>query len=49
MAGRRQSCYKLQDSMIRAVIGQKSGQKTKFDAMGDQAGYNHYYASSNRE
>ena len=39
----------MSDSKIRAVIGQKSGQASKFDVMNDQAGYNHYYSSSNRE
>ena len=48
-AGRKTACYKLHDNKIRAVIGQKSGQASKFDVMGDQAGYNHYYSGSNRE
>jgi len=47
--GRRTACYKLHDNKIRAVIGQKSGQASKFDVMGDQAGHNHYYSGSNRE
>ena len=49
VAGRRSSCYKLSDDKIRAVIGQKSGQPSKFDTMGDGAGHNHYYSNSNRE
>lgn len=48
--GRRGHVYKLHDSKIRAVIGQKQdGSKSMFEVMQDQAGWNQYYASSNRE
>ena len=39
----------MSDGRIRAVIGQKTGQASKFDVMNDQRGHNHYYSSSNRE
>jgi len=41
--------YKLADTKIRAVIGQKSGTPTAFDIMGDQAGINSYYSGVNVE
>ena len=40
--GIRGCAYKMHDDIIRAVIGQKLGQATKFDIMGDQAGVNMY-------
>ena len=47
--GRRTYAYKLHDNKIRAVIGQKSNTASMFEVMQDQASWNHYYASSNRE
>jgi len=41
--------YKLADTKIRAVIGQKSGTPTGFDLMGDQAGINSHYSGYNVE
>ena len=34
---------------IHAVIGQKSGQSSKFDVMQDQAGIDHRYSHGNYE
>ena len=42
-------CYKLVDDKIRAVIGQKKGQPSKFDVMQDQAGIDHRYSNGNYE
>ena len=47
--GLKTHCYKLADDKIRAVIGQKSGQSSKFDVMGDQAGREHGTSSGNYE
>jgi len=47
--GIKTGCYKLADDKIRAAIGQKSGQASKFDVMGDQAGIDHRYSSGNYE
>jgi len=49
VTGIKSGCYKLADDKIRAVIGQKSGQSSKFDVMGDQAGYDHRYSYGNYE
>ena len=47
--GIKTGCYKLADDKIRAVIGQKSGQSSKFDVMQDQAGIDHRYTNGNYE
>jgi len=49
MTGIRTGCYKMPDNQIHAVIGQKSGQSSKFDVMQDQAGIDHRYSHSNLE
>jgi len=41
--------YKMNDDVIRAVIGQKLNQVTKFDVMQDQIGTHTYYSRNNRE
>jgi hypothetical protein len=53
---RNPGAYKLEDSKIRAIIGQSdhkndkaSGAASKFSYMSDQNGWNGYYAGSNRE
>ena len=47
--GNRAYCYKLHDNNIRAVIGQKSGQSSKFDIMNDQSTWDRRYSSANLE
>jgi len=47
--GIKTGCYKMADDKIRAVIGQKSGQSSKFDVMQDQAGIDHRYTNGNYE
>ena len=42
-------CYKLADDKIRAVIGQKSGQSSKFDIMQDQSTRDRRYQNANLE
>ena len=39
----------MADDKIQAVIGQKSGQSSKFDVMQDQAGIDHRYTNGNYE
>jgi len=47
--GNRAGCYKMADDKIRAVIGQKSGQSSKFDVMNDQSTWDRRYTSANLE
>ena len=39
----------MSDDKIRAVIGQKSGQSSKFDVMNDQSTWDRRYTSANLE
>ena len=41
--------YKLSDKQIWAAIGQKAGQKSKFEVMADQSARNTYYSATNNE
>jgi hypothetical protein len=56
LTNRQPGAYKLDDKVIRAVIGQPdhtnggaSAKASKFSYMSDQNGWNSYYAGSNRE
>jgi hypothetical protein len=47
--GTFKQCYKMPDHLIRAVIGQKSGQSSKFDIMQDQSTRDSRYQNANLE